>query len=62
VHYFAKASFFNNWDFFIEWMRERLESCYNKISFEDEKKIAKPIVDYIKSAIKLYDKYGEKYK
>jgi len=61
VHYFAKASFFNNWNFFMKWMRNRIESCYNKISFEDEKKIAKPIVDYMLNAIELYDKYNKNY-
>lgn len=61
VHYFAKASFFNNWDFFIKWMRDRIESCYSKISFEDERKIAKPIVDYILNAIELYDKHNKDY-
>ncbi len=61
VHYFAKASFFNNWNFFMEWVRDRVESCYNKISFEDERKIVKPIRDYMIKAIELYDKYRERY-
>lgn len=61
VHYFAKASFFNNWEFFIEWMNDRVESCYSKISFEDERKIAKPIRDYMLNAIALYEKYKKDY-
>ena len=61
VHYFAKSSFFNNWEFFIKWMRDRVESCYSKISFEDERKIAKPIRDYMLRAIELYDKHKKEY-
>jgi len=61
IHYFAKASFFNNWNFFIEWVRDRVESCYSKISFEDERKIAEPIRDYMLKAIELYDKYNKNY-
>lgn len=61
VHYFAKASFFNNLEFFIEWVRDRVESCYSKISFEDEKKIAKPIRDYMLKAIELYNKHKKDY-
>jgi len=61
IHYFAKASFFNNWEFFVEWMRDRIESCYGKICFEDERKIAKPIKDFMINAIELYDKYKKNY-
>ena len=61
VHYFAKASFFNNWDFFIKWMKERVDSCYNKICFDEERKIAKPIRDYMINAIKIYDQHKKDY-
>ncbi len=61
VHYFAKASFFNNWDFFYNWMDNRIESCYSKLCFEDERKMAEPIRNYLKYAMEIYEKYNKNY-
>jgi len=61
VHYFAKASFFGDWKFFYKWLKDRVENCYKKIYFEKERKIAKPIRDYILNAIKLYEKNKKRY-
>ena len=61
VHYFAKASFFNNWDFFLGWMDDRIENCYNKLCFDDERKMAEPIKDYLMNAMIMYKKYNKKY-
>lgn len=61
VHYFAKASFFNNWKFFLKWMDDRIESCYGKICFKEERERAKPIKDYLVNAIKMYKKYNQNY-
>lgn len=61
IHYFAKASFFNNWEFFLKWLDNRIESCYSKLCFEDERKMAEPIRNYIKNAMELYDKNKKNY-
>ncbi|MBS3074307.1 HD domain-containing protein [Candidatus Pacearchaeota archaeon] len=61
IHYFAKASFFNNWEFFYKWLKDRVESCYKKIYFEEEKMVAKPIRDYLLKAIELYERHRNSY-
>jgi len=61
VHYFAKAAFSGDWKFHYNWMKDRVESCYNKVCFEDERKIVKPIRDYMIKAMELYEKYNKNY-
>lgn len=61
VHYFAKAAFSGDWKFHYNWMKDRIESCYSKVCFEDERKMVKPIRDYMIKAIELYEKYNKNY-
>jgi len=43
LHYFAKSSFFGNWDFFYSWARKKLEKSLKKIHFEQEREMVMPI-------------------
>ncbi len=61
VHYFAKAAFGGDWNYFYNWMEERVQSCYSKICFEDERKIVEPIKDYMLNAIEIYKKHNKNY-
>ena len=61
LHYFAKASFFNNWDFFYNWARKKLDNSLKKIHFEQEKKEIMPIYSWMINAFELYGKKSKNY-
>ncbi len=61
LHYFAKASFFNNWDFFYDWTRKKLKKSLDKIHFDQEKELIMPIYNWMNNAIELYDKHNKNY-
>lgn len=60
VHFFAKAAFSGDWEFYSEWLEKKATNNFKKICFEDEKKIALPIRDYIINAVELYKKHNNK--
>ena len=61
VHFFAKAAFSGDWDWYSTWLEKKATNNFKKICFEDEIKRALPIRDYILSAIELYKKNKEDY-
>lgn len=60
VHFFAKAAFSGDWNFYVGWLEKKATNNFKKICFDDEMKTAKPIRDYILNAIRLYKKYNNK--
>lgn len=46
MHFFAKASFFDEVEFFIKWFDKKVRSNFKKICFEDEQKELEPIKDH----------------
>lgn len=61
VHFFAKAAFSGDWEFYSKWLEKKATNNFKKICFEDEIKIALPIRDYILSAIETYKKNRDNY-
>ena len=55
VHFFAKAAFSGDWDFYSGWLKKKVTNNFKKICFEDEIKRAKPIREYILAAIDLHE-------
>ena len=54
IHFIAKAAFAQDFDEYITWLSKKINTNFEKICFEDEKKQAKPILDYYKNALQLY--------
>ena len=61
VHFFAKATFSGDWEFYSKWLEKKATNNFKKICFEDEIKRALPIRDYILNAIDLYKNYKKDY-
>ena len=61
VHFFAKAAFSGDWEFYSKWLEKKATNNFKKICFDDEVKQALPIRDYILSAIELYTKNKKDY-
>ncbi len=60
VHFFAKAAFAGDWDYYQKWLKKKATNNFKKICFDDEKEIAKPIQKYILDALDMHDKYSSK--
>lgn len=54
VHFFAKAAFSGDWNSYSVWLEKKAKNNFNKICFDKERERAKPVRDYILSAIELY--------
>jgi len=61
THFFAKAAFSGDWEFYSKWLERKATNNFKKICFDDEIKQALPIRNYILSAIKLYKKNKKDY-
>ncbi|MEA3329608.1 MAG: HD domain-containing protein [Nanoarchaeota archaeon] len=61
IHFFAKSAFSGDWNNFHKWLRKKATNNFKKICFDDEKKIALPVRDYILNAFELYEKYNKRY-
>ncbi len=58
VHFFAKSAFSGDWDTFHGWLKKKATNNFKKICFEDERKIAEPVRDYILNAFEIYEKHN----
>lgn len=54
VHFWAKAAFSGDWDWYVDWMDKKVKKNYGKICFEDEREKIKPIQSYFLEAIERY--------
>ncbi len=61
VHFYAKAAFSGDWDFYSGWLKKKAANNFKKICFEDEQKRAEPIRKYILEASEMYEKNGKNY-
>lgn len=61
IHFFAKSAFSGDWNTFHNWLKKKATNNFKKICFEDEKKMAEPVRDYILNAFELYEKHNKKY-
>lgn len=59
IHFFAKATFAEDWEFYKYWLEKKAKNNFKKICFPEERKKAKPVRDYIMNAIKLYNKMNK---
>jgi HD superfamily phosphodiesterase len=48
VHYYAKANFSPDWESAFKFISNKIEKDWNKIVFEDEKTLIRPVYEYIK--------------
>ncbi len=56
VHFWAKAAFSGDWDWYVEWMDGKVKKNFKKICFEDEQEKIEPIRKYMLEAIERYKK------
>jgi HD superfamily phosphodiesterase len=60
VHFFAKAYFYEDLDFFMNWFKKKIDKNFIKICFEEEKTKLIPIIDYYKKILDQYIEYSKK--
>ena len=54
VHFFAKAHFYNELDYYFNWLNNKITKNYEKICFEEEKQELIPIINHYKKIINEY--------
>lgn len=57
LHFFAKAYFSNEFDQFVKWFEEKVESSYKKITISELIKEVRPLLEKYRLMIKKYHSY-----
>lgn len=58
MHFFAKAHFFDEIEFFVKWFKKKINKNIHKVIFEDEKKEAQIIVNHYNKILDSYEKFN----
>ncbi len=59
IHFFAKASFSQDIDNYIEWLERKVKNNSEKVCFKDEMEKIRPIKKYILEGIEMYYRYNK---
>ncbi len=59
IHFFAKATFSQSIDNYIEWLERKVKNNFKKICFKDEMDQVKLIKKYLLEAIKMHYRYNK---
>lgn len=54
VHYFAKISFSPDWESGVQFLEKKVEKDWQKICLDDERKMVRPIYDYLTRIVVQY--------
>lgn len=60
LHFFAKAYFSDELDYFIDWFSKKIDSTFNKLTIPHLIEEVRPLIERYKKMLEIYEKYKDK--